>query len=148
MKPFDKKAELRREQRPRWWLFGIIVILILAISVATVVNVGLLEKTIDKRTNAYMKDVSLEVAKNIDYRLATMTENLTMLEDSLAPVSYTHLDVYKRQTLTGAYGTEWWNKGIQNGIREKAQSRKESETKVKWHVHRGDAMMLSLIHIL
>lgn len=84
MKPFDKKAELRREQRPRWWLFGIIVILILAISVATVVNVGLLEKTIDKRTNAYMKDVSLEVAKNIDYRLATMTENLTMLEDSLA----------------------------------------------------------------
>lgn len=50
----------------------------------TVVNVGHLEKTIDKRTNAYMKDVSLEVAKNIDYRLATMTENLTMLEDSLA----------------------------------------------------------------
>ena len=58
MKPFDKKAELRREQRPRWWLFGIIVILILAISVATVVNVGLLEKTINRRTNAYMKDVS------------------------------------------------------------------------------------------
>lgn len=84
MKPFDKKAELRREQRPRWWLFGIIVILILAISVVTVVNVGHLEKTIDKRTNAYMKDVSLEVAKNIDYRLAKVTENLTMLEDSLA----------------------------------------------------------------
>ena len=80
MKPFDKKAELRREQRPRWWLFGIIVILILAISVVTVVNVGHLEKTIDKRTNAYMKDVSLEVAKNIDYRLAKVTENLTMLD--------------------------------------------------------------------
>ncbi len=44
-------------------------------------------------------------------------------------------------TLVGAYGTEWWGKGIQNSIREKAQSRKNLETKVKWHVHRGDAMM-------
>lgn len=36
-------------------------------------------------------------------------------------------------TLLGAYGDEWWNKGIQNGIQEKAKSRRESETKVKWH---------------
>ena len=44
-------------------------------------------------------------------------------------------------TLVGAYGTEWWTKGIQDGIRDKAQKRKATETKVKWHVNRGDAMM-------
>ena len=44
-------------------------------------------------------------------------------------------------TLAGAYGDDWWAKGVQNGIREKAQSRKDSETKVKWHINRGDMMM-------
>ena len=29
-------------------------------------------------------------------------------------------------TLAGAYGDDWWAKGVQNGIREKAQSRKDS----------------------
>ena len=44
-------------------------------------------------------------------------------------------------TLVGAYGADWWTKGIQEGIRDKAQKRKTTETKVKWHVNRGDAMM-------
>ena len=44
-------------------------------------------------------------------------------------------------TLNGAYGADWWTKGVQNGIREKAESRKNTETKVKWHVNRGDMMM-------
>lgn len=48
---------------------------------------------------------------------------------------------YVYVTLTGAYGSDWWTKGVQEGIRNKAQSRKDSETKVKWHVNRGDAMM-------
>ncbi len=39
------------------------------------------------------------------------------------------------------YKNEWWTKGIQTSIREKAESRKETESKVKWHVNRGDAMM-------
>ena len=34
-------------------------------------------------------------------------------------------------TLNGAYGADWWTKGVQNGIREKAESRKNTETKVK-----------------
>lgn len=45
-------------------------------------------------------------------------------------------------TLAGAYGDDWWAKGVQNGIREKAQSRKDSETKVKIGIlNRGDMMM-------
>lgn len=43
--------------------------------------------------------------------------------------------------LRGVYSADWWTQGVQNGIKEKAQIRKESESKVKWHVNRGDAMM-------
>ena len=39
------------------------------------------------------------------------------------------------------YKTDWWTKGVQKSIRERAESRKEQESKVKWHVSRGDAMM-------
>jgi len=46
--------------------------------------------------------------------------------------------------LHGEYKNEWWTKGVQQGIREKAEGRKESESKVKWHVNRGDAMMYYL----
>lgn len=43
--------------------------------------------------------------------------------------------------LKGVHNTDWWTKGVQKGIREKAQGRKDSESKIKWHVNRGDAMM-------
>ena len=36
---------------------------------------------------------------------------------------------------------DWWKKGVQGSIRSRAESRKEEESKVKWHVSRGDAMM-------
>jgi hypothetical protein len=65
--------------------------------------------------------------------MLTVFATITAFENATREFVYT--------TLTGAYSVEWWNKGIQNNIREKAQSRKDSETKVKWHVHRGDAMM-------
>lgn len=44
-------------------------------------------------------------------------------------------------TLLDAYKNEWWEKGVQAGIKEKAETRKESESKIKWHISRGDAMM-------
>lgn len=65
--------------------------------------------------------------------MITVFATITAFENATREFVYT--------TLTGAYSAEWWSKGVQNGIREKAQSRKDSETKVKWHVHRGDAMM-------
>jgi hypothetical protein len=65
--------------------------------------------------------------------MITVFATITAFENATREFVYT--------TLAGAYGTEWWTRGVQNGIREKAQSRKDSETKVKWHVHRGDAMM-------
>ena len=43
--------------------------------------------------------------------------------------------------LLDAYKTEWWDKGIQTNIKERAENRKENESKIKWHISRGDAMM-------
>lgn len=39
------------------------------------------------------------------------------------------------------YKNDWWIKGVQKSIRDRAESRKNQEAKVKWHVSRGDAMM-------
>ncbi len=47
-------------------------------------------------------------------------------------------------TLLDAYKNEWWEKGVQDNIKSKAQTRKNNENKVKWHVSRGDAMMYYL----
>lgn len=43
--------------------------------------------------------------------------------------------------LVEKYKTDWWSKGVQKTIRERAEGRKDQEAKVKWHVSRGDAMM-------
>ena len=43
--------------------------------------------------------------------------------------------------LLDAYKTEWWEKGVQANIKDKAEKRKENESKIKWHISRGDAMM-------
>ena len=66
--------------------------------------------------------------------MITVFATITAFENATREFVYT--------TLSGAYGAnEWWVKGVQNSIRDKAQTRKDSETKVKWHVNRGDAMM-------
>ena len=50
---------------------------------------------------------ALERAKNVDLMLnherkigSTTEGNLELFEDAIGPVSYTHLDVYKRQPMT------------------------------------------------
>lgn len=65
--------------------------------------------------------------------MITVFATITAFENATREFVYT--------TLSGAYGDDWWTKGVQSGIRDKAQSRKDQETKVKWHVNRGDAMM-------
>lgn len=65
--------------------------------------------------------------------MLTVFATITAFENATREFVYT--------TLCGAYGDDWWSKGVQNSIREKAQSRRDSETKVKWHVNRGDRMM-------
>lgn len=65
--------------------------------------------------------------------MITVFATITAFENATREFVYT--------TLLGAYGDDWWTKGVQSGIQGKAQNRKDQETKVKWHVNRGDAMM-------
>lgn len=40
--------------------------------------------------------------------------------------------------LLESLGADWWNQGVSQKIREKAESRREEESKIKWHAQRGD----------
>lgn len=51
------------------WLLVILVLLIVLVCIATSVNANQLKKNIDNRTHSYMKAVSFQVAREIDYRI-------------------------------------------------------------------------------
>jgi hypothetical protein len=42
------------------------------------------------------------------------------------------------QKLLEEKGVSWWNDCVPNKVRDKAESRKEEEDKIKWHTQRGD----------
>ena len=65
--------------------------------------------------------------------MITVFATITAFENATREFVYT--------VLKDHYKTEWWDKGVQKSIREKAESRRAQEAKVKWHVSRGDAMM-------
>jgi HEPN superfamily Swt1-like protein len=46
-----------------------------------------------------------------------------------------------KKILLEAVGAEWWTKSVSDGIRKKAESRRDEEQKVKWHSRRGDDLI-------
>lgn len=38
-------------------------------------------------------------------------------------------------------GENWWEEGVSNTIRKKAETRKQEEEKIKWHTARGESMI-------
>lgn len=38
-------------------------------------------------------------------------------------------------------GEDWWEKGVSQSIRRRAESRRSEEEKIKWHGQRGDALI-------
>lgn len=104
-----------------------------------------LDKAGHKRYSTEEAFFSEELAKKLHFNeidskyveqsktMVTVFATITAFENATREFVY--------DTLVGAYGVDWWTKGVQDGIRNKANGRKDSETKVKWHVSRGDAMM-------
>jgi Swt1-like HEPN len=43
--------------------------------------------------------------------------------------------------LLEVHGVDWWEKQVTEGIRKKAQTRKEQEDKIRWHAPRGDSII-------
>ena len=46
-----------------------------------------------------------------------------------------------RNTLIGDFEDNWWSSGVSEKIRKKAESRREEESKNRWHTPRGDNPM-------
>lgn len=38
-------------------------------------------------------------------------------------------------------GDDWWNKSVPQARRQKAESRREEENKIRWHAKRGDSLL-------
>ena len=73
-------------------LYFRLVLILLAVVIAvvsgiTIWNAANLQSAIDRRTQTYVKDVSLQLASDIDFRLAHITQELENVEDSLLQVS-------------------------------------------------------------
>lgn len=68
------------------WLLVILVLLIVLVCIATSVNANQLKKNIDNRTHSYMKAVSFQVAREIDYRIFKVSQDLEMMADSLIQI--------------------------------------------------------------
>jgi hypothetical protein len=66
-------------------------------------------------------------------RMATVYIAVTAFENSLRDLVV--------EALAEEHGEEWWEKAVSEGIRKKAESRRDEENKVRWHTPRGDSII-------
>lgn len=66
-------------------------------------------------------------------RMATVYIAVTAFENSLRDLV--------AETLAEKHGEQWWEKAVSEGIRKKAESRREEENKIRWHTPRGDSII-------
>ena len=71
-------------------LYGLLTVflavLIAAVCIFSVVNANGLQTAVDRRTKAYVSDVTFQMAQNIDAQLANVMQTLEMLTDSLVRI--------------------------------------------------------------
>lgn len=79
-------ASIRASFRSRWALI-LLTVVILGASVVMVWNTATLQSALDRRTQQYVADVSLQLSKDIDNRLSKNTLDLLTLADSLLQIN-------------------------------------------------------------
>lgn len=65
--------------------------------------------------------------------MLTVFATITALENATREFVYS--------VLSENLKANWWDAGVQSGIKTKAENRRSHESIVKWHVNRGDAML-------
>jgi Swt1-like HEPN len=111
---------------------------------------GLLtEEALDKAGRAYFHSED-------GYSVEELSENLALPfidEEFLIPARqmatvYTAISAFEnsarslvKKVLIEVHQEEWWEKGVSDSIRKKAESRKAEEEKIKWHSQRGDELI-------
>jgi hypothetical protein len=66
-------------------------------------------------------------------RMATVYIAVTAFENSFRDLI--------AETLAERHGDDWWNVAVSEGVRNKAESRREDENKIRWHTPRGDSII-------
>lgn len=66
-------------------------------------------------------------------RMATVYIAITAFENSLRNLVV--------DTLLEKVGESWWDSAVSEGVRKKAESRKEEENRIRWHTPRGESII-------
>jgi hypothetical protein len=108
---------------------------------------GLLaEEALDKTERLTHIGLTANVDADIAARLPTnsLDEDLVSRAKRMAAV-YVAIAAFENSVrefvskrLLEEIGVDWWTSSVSEKIREKAESRREEETKIRWHTPRGD----------
>ena len=85
-KQSNQLAKQNNTRKTAWGyksVLAILTLLIIAVSSIIIWNATNLQLAIERRTKVYVSDVSLQLSKDIDYRLQKALTDLELLEDSL-----------------------------------------------------------------
>ena len=149
------------------WLLVILVLLIVLVCIATSVNANQLKKNIDNRTHSYMKTVSFQVAREIDYRIFKVSQDLEMMADSLIQIGgfdaqqeflerKTKILGFTQLAVADLEGNAYYNDGTKQNIRDNGAFQKsllgesgvsflENQTVMYTHPIRIDATVEGVI---
>jgi predicted transcriptional regulator len=108
---------------------------------------GLLtEEALDKsgrQTLAHIDGIDLESlrdhlsVKYLDQDFLAPAIQMSMVYAAIAAFENSVRSLVKK-TLLEKFEAEWWENGVSEGIRKKAESRHKEEQKIKWHSTRGN----------
>lgn len=87
-------------------------------------------------------DLDAEVVKRLpvellDEDLVSKARRMAVVYVAIAAFENTVREFVSKRLLESV-GADWWLAGVSDGIRKKAESRREEESKIKWHTQRGD----------
>jgi hypothetical protein len=73
----------------------------------------------------------------LDEDLVSKARRMAVVYVAIAAFENTVREFVSKRLLE-SIGADWWLTGVSDGIRKKAESRREEESKIKWHTQRGD----------
>lgn len=74
---------------------------------------------------------------SLDENIVSRARRMATVYIAIAAFENTVREFVSRRLLEEV-GADWWNNSVSEKIRERAESRREEEAKVRWHAPRGD----------
>lgn len=102
-------------------------------------NAGVVSKhsSSELRAQEYIKSLSLDL---LDDEHVNTAKQMSTVYTAIAAFENTVRE-FVVKILIENRGENWWEKSVSDKIRQKAESRKREEEKVRWHTPRGDSMI-------